>query len=399
MDKLVGKAKKKLAMMETVTEELSYLRGNLRAIERYTDEYISMLRDDKYPETPCARFIYLLEMLRTQTEKLQMADNFANTMRLMHEWQNDRSADDQFKPKIIELCQVIQQDLKMLPSERSCTYSIPYKNGVIGDTSVGKSALVMALGNITQFPTMVNQERSTSSYLQFDTFFYDKSQNSRHIPISFIDIAGAIDNDTSRSIGNYLDLITNTDCDLYMIVFDKPFHHHNQLCRDYIENTLGRQCLLVRSKADLPFGRFYEDETRRKYQDETYTNFDVRCAVNKTRQHSMKTFDDARLIERVFLTAAGQESSLTATDFGRFDLDKLKEELLRFATDDTQIARVCQLAILESRAAINTCFRRGYSVSKTKYRWLAATASGGRTIRRGLFVAWTIRRNYVSRLQ
>lgn len=190
-----------------------------------------------------------------------MADNFTNTTRLMHEWQNDRITDDQFKPKMIQLCQVIQQDLKILFSERSCTYFIPYRIGVIGDTSVRKSGLVMTLGNITQFPTMVNKERSTFSYLQFDTFLYDKSPNSRYVPISFIDIAGAIDNGTSRSIGNYLDLIANNDCALYMIVFDKPFHHHNRLCRDYIEDTLGRQCLFVRSKADLTFSRFYENET------------------------------------------------------------------------------------------------------------------------------------------
>lgn len=49
VNKLVDRVNKKLKMIETVTEELNYLRGNLRAIERYTDAYISLLRDDKDP--------------------------------------------------------------------------------------------------------------------------------------------------------------------------------------------------------------------------------------------------------------------------------------------------------------------------------------------------------------
>ncbi|CAF1000303.1 unnamed protein product [Rotaria sordida] len=40
-----------------------------------------------------------------------------------------------------------------------------------------------------------------------------------------------------------------------------------------------------------------------------------------------------------------------------------------------RVARICKLAICASRTIINTCFRRGYVVSQTRYRWLAAGAS------------------------
>ncbi|CAF3651854.1 unnamed protein product [Rotaria sp. Silwood1] len=50
-------------------------------------------------------------------------------------------------------------------------------------------------------------------------------------------------------------------------------------------------------------------------------------------------------------------------------------ELLRSAMTDTRIHRICRLAILASKTTINTCFRRGYVVSKTRYHWLAAGTS------------------------
>ncbi|CAF1303696.1 unnamed protein product [Adineta steineri] len=36
---------------------------------------------------------------------------------------------------------------------------------------------------------------------------------------------------------------------------------------------------------------------------------------------------------------------------------------------------MCQLAILTSKTVINTCFRRGYVISKTRWKWFAAGAS------------------------
>ncbi|CAF1099999.1 unnamed protein product [Rotaria sordida] len=54
---------------------------------------------------------------------------------------------------------------------------------------------------------------------------------------------------------------------------------------------------------------------------------------------------------------------------------RLKNELLQLAIADFRVARICKLAICASRTIINTCFRRGYVVSQTRYRWLAAGAS------------------------
>ena len=364
-----------LEKIDGLMEKLNCVRGNLRAIERCTDEYVALLSEGRQADIPGFRLIYLLELLRTQTEKLEVVQNFPNTLRLMHEWQNDYGTEDDFKPKILDLCETIETDVEELFHDQKCMYSIAYRIGVVGNTSVGKSALIMALSNITRFSSMVNLERSTFGYLQFDSFFQDKSSDAKKIPISFIDIAGATDHDNTRNIGNYIDLITKADCDLYMIVFDESFDRQNQSWLDHIETTLGRQCLLVRSKVDLLFHQFYREESGRRFQNTCHKKCDVRYALEKTRQHSLRNYEQQLQERQVFCTAVVQDQDLRDIPFGRFDLDKLRWELCRSAMTDPSLARVSRLLILASRAVLNTCFRRGYIISKTKYRLLAAGGS------------------------
>jgi hypothetical protein len=222
---------------------------------------------------------------------------------------------------------------------------------------------------------MVDIKRSTFGYLQFDTLIYKDSHNKKIIPITFIDIEGATDNKDSQSIGNYMELITKADCDLYIIAFDKPFNDHNRTCQEYIESTLGRKCLLVRSKADSLFNQFLLKATNKKYEKNNPNGYDVKLALSETERYALVTSDDKRLFNKVYLTAAAIDNDLKDAPFALFDLNQLEKELVQLAVSDTRVERICRLAILASRATINTCFRRGYVVSKTRYQWLAAGAS------------------------
>ena len=374
-NKHLDNAKARIDEFDRLMNELNFLHRNLRTIERMTDRYIVLFYDKRQPNIPGSRFIYLLEMLCIETERLEIARAFPNTARLIDEWQNDDSVGDEFKPKVLDLCENIEEDLKNIFTNNKSIYSVPYRIGVIGYTSGGKSALIMKLANLSQYATMIDLDRSTFGYLQFDTHFDDHSTKKK-IPISFIDIGGAIDTDLSPSIGNYLELISNSDCDVYMLVFDKPFDGQNQHWLDFIQNTLGRRCLLVRSKVDVVFQHFYQETTRKTYQASTAKNYHVQSTLQKTKEHCLKSFDDKDLSGPVFLTSAGRTSNdLDGAPFAEFDLQKLREILHDLALADKRLSRVSRLAILASKTAINTCFRRGYTVSKTKYRWLSAGAS------------------------
>jgi hypothetical protein len=89
--------KEKLDLISMVKEELNKLRESLQAIKDYTDEYDKLLRDDKFQDIPCSKFILLLEMMRVRTEELEILNNFPQTVQLMRTWQNDHGTDNDFK--------------------------------------------------------------------------------------------------------------------------------------------------------------------------------------------------------------------------------------------------------------------------------------------------------------
>ncbi len=58
----------------------------------------------------------------------------------MGNWQDDYVRDNEFKPKVIDLFKTVAMDVKHLFGNNNCIYSFPYKIGVIGNGSVGKTA-------------------------------------------------------------------------------------------------------------------------------------------------------------------------------------------------------------------------------------------------------------------
>jgi GTPase SAR1 family protein len=371
----INKVEKALKKISAVKEELNCLHGSLEAIKSYTDAYDKLLRDDQYPEIPCSKFILLLEKMRVRTEELEILNSFPQIGELMRIWQNDYGKDEEFKPKVIDLFKAIELDVQHLFTDYYWIYSLSYKVGVIGHGSVGKTAITMNLAEIKEYSSMIAVERSTFGYLQFDTLVYKDPDNNKIIPFSFIDIEGATDTDESESIGNYIELIKKADCDIYIIVFDNFFGDHNRICQEYIENDLKRKCVLVRSKADLLFNQYFRERTGENYEKTLSEKFDVDTVLGEIRNHASKTFDDKRLDSMIYLTAAVCGDNLKAADFAEFDMNKLKKKLVEFAMTDFREQRLCNLAIRAAITVVNTCFRRGYTVSQTKYKWLAAGAS------------------------
>ena len=374
-DDAIEKIDQKLRKLSDIKDELQHLLRHLKSLKNYIDEYDALLRDELFPHIPCSKFILLLERMRVRTEEFDISNNFSKTDALMRTWKNHHGTDDEFKPKVVKLCQALEEDVQNLFRNFNWVYSVPYKIGVIGCGSVGKSALVVNLTEVTTFSAMIDFERSTFGYLQFDTRVYKDPVNGRVIPITFVDIEGATDADSSESPGNYLQLIKKADCDLYIIVFDNLFSKHNRDYQEYIENELARQCLLVRSKADLLFSRCFRESYGKNYETKSSKEYHKKVVLNQIKNHAQKTFDDQRLDKTVYLTATMCEDNLKDAPFAEFDLKALKKKLIQYAKTDVRIERICYLGIRSAVRVINTCFRRGYVVSQTKYKWLSAGAS------------------------
>lgn len=156
-----------------------------------------------------------------------------------------------------------------------------------------------------------------------------------------------------------------------MIVFADSFSEHNRACQEYIENTLSRKCLLVRSKADLLISAYFT-ETKEELQERTNR---IKGCLEKMRNLATKTANAKRLRNKVYLITTISNDLWKNTPFAKFDVDELKQNLIELAQTDYRIDRIRTSTIDIGVAAINTCFRRGYAVSKAKYKLIAAAIS------------------------
>ncbi|CAF0934115.1 unnamed protein product [Adineta ricciae] len=370
------KVEKMISTLKEVKETLLFFRQKCLDVSLLIDEYFSLLLDQTIPTIPNSRFILLMERLRIRIDKIEVARLFPKTTELMSAWENDYGTDDSFKPKLIDLCQYLENDIKTLYDGTNYISSIPFKIGAIGDTSAGKSALIKTLSNTEHTSVTILSQRSTFGYLQIDTVL-ESPKSKLRVPVSFFDIEGAIDNDLERALINYFDIITKTDCDLYMIVYDKPLTAFNLQCFDYVTNVLERKCIFVRSKSDMLFKQLYKDENGHEYNKESCHNdvVNVDNVLRKMRTQAKLTYKDEQLSHLVFLTAADQNKDLNETKVGEFDLEKVKQMIFRLALNDCRIKRIYRLAVLLSKHIVNTCFRRGYAISQGSYRLLSAGLS------------------------
>ncbi|CAM4755321.1 unnamed protein product [Rotaria magnacalcarata] len=235
---------------------------------------------------------------------------------------------------------------------------------------------MMALANIDKnvFST-VDIDRSTFNYLHFDTCSYRHPHSFKILPITFVDLQGATDVKAGETIGSYIELISIADCDLYLIAFDKPFSQHNRHCQEHIEKTLRRKCLLVRPKTDLLFSEFTKKKSNKEHAEDSMDDYDFKIALTDTRQHVSVSSDRGRVSNKIYLTAAGCDEMLKNSPLFTFDLEVLKKKFIQLAIKDTRAERMFKITFSALRTTINTCFRRGYIVSSTRYQWIAAACS------------------------
>ncbi|CAF4840243.1 unnamed protein product [Rotaria socialis] len=368
-------AKEMLKAICETQEKLQFLRGNLRAIERCIDQYGDYLADDRLKHIPCSKFILLLENLRVKTERLDIKANFSKVISLNEIWQNSHSSEEQFKPKVIELFKAVELDLAQIFYNRNYIRSIPFKVGVIGDGCVGKSTLIGKLSEcVDQSVSTVASGRSTFGYLQIDTFINECPHKT--IPITFIDLEGAIDTNNAVFIGNYKELIKKADCDLYLLVFHGSFDDDlHGGWHKYIKEELQRDCLLVRNKVDRLFLDLFKERKKQDYTPKLNSRYLTDCIIRDLRKQVGFTKTRKSLSDTVYLTAAACDTVLATEDFAKFDIDELKKTIILMATKNTRVARIRDLAVLAVINTINTCFRRAYVVSKLKYQVLATLSS------------------------
>ena len=373
----IQKADKMLKTIDDTQRNLNYLFGNLRLIERCIDDYKKYLTDDQLDHIPCSKFIRLLETTRIRTEHLEIKTYFPKVIELMDKWQNMHGINDQFEPKVMELFKAIENDIEKAFSNRDYICSIPFKVGVIGNGSVGKTAIIRELGQLVdQYLSTVAVERSTFGYLQFDTSINKCPHSEKTIPITFVDIEGATDAHKIPFIGNYKELISKADCDVYCIVFEQMFD--DDLIRDwqtYINDELGRKCLLIRNKADLLFLQIFKQRTNKDYTVNADNQYVRDSILKEVKNNALFTKKREHLSDEVYLMAADCDPRLKNASFATFDKYDLEKTIRCMAIEDTRAERIRKLGVFALVATINTCFRRGYIVSKMGYQVAAAVSS------------------------
>lgn len=361
----------KLRTIDDIEKDFTVLLQNSKQIQYVMLDYINLLTDKRAPFTRCSKFAIIMEELRFETEENQRQALFPETYKLISEWQRDPGQFESFKPKIPSLFRVIETDLReQLRPENML--KLPFRIGLIGATSVGKSTIASCLGNFNDHDDLIRLERSTFSYLQQDATF---SSNGTEIQISLIDIEGAIDEQNHIQHGNYFDLIRKADCDVYLIIFDREFSAHNRACLDFIENEFSRSCVIVMSKADRRFLDCYEDRYRLPYDPSASNKASVDEVLRKLRQISKRAADQNVLDRDVYLMAARPTDIMKTASFIDFDKNKLLKDLATMAQGNCRRVRIGDVGISAAKVAINTCFRRAYVVSTLKYRIGAAFAS------------------------
>ncbi|UJR36159.1 hypothetical protein I4U23_028893 [Adineta vaga] len=137
-----------------------------------TDEHLQSSASEQIITFECSRLILVSELLRSETENINMRIIFPQLTKLAHQWKQKSDCD----PKIYDLFAALEQDLLAIyEPNRNPRNLIPFRVGFIGNISVGKSSLVNRLRNRnsissslhrTLSPTAVSQ--STTGSLEFD---------------------------------------------------------------------------------------------------------------------------------------------------------------------------------------------------------------------------------------
>ena len=364
-------------MINQLTELIRYLQeDNNDNLDEYKSIYRGLISETPRDNDIGLLYISLCERFQHEIFEAELSSMFPKTNRKVFEWFQQQGSAQEFRPKLHNLFEILEQDLSNHWSDSQMI--VRTKIGVIGYTSSGKSSLINCLNGIQCLTednaAPVSNDRSTYFPLQFDRKepLTDPDQMQRKTFVTFVDIQGV---DRKEDHQFYFDEIFQADCDIYMLVHDQDLTDEEQKWMEYIEEILQRKCLLVRSKMDVPYlQKFHE-----------LSGLSFARADRKQRKHY-----ESILLEQLRAEYVGPSSRtiyFIACDYcptnddaicllqeQAFDYVRLLNELSRLAVD-AYAYRVHALALRILARAINTSFRRGYVLNVMKYKVAAGFAS------------------------
>ncbi|CAF4311362.1 unnamed protein product [Rotaria sp. Silwood2] len=282
----------------------------------------------------------------------------------------------------------IQCLIETLKQRKPNMSSIPgdIQIGLIGETSVGKTSLLIHLRNIDYYDTdnskteitidrrilsPVRVGKSTLCQLEFDHQYIDGTE------AIFVDIEGSTDYDTDLESGNYFDEIRKADCDLYILVFDNRFADMHKNWHNYIVNELKRECWLVRNKIDDLFLQTFKEDVGQEFNSssEAKRNRYAESIIKRIRESVSSGTNGIKL----YLTFSscdtdGLNENLSKEPYGKFDLEKLIDDIKNLP-HNFHANRLQKMCVTATAKIINNCFRRSYVVSVMKYKIYAGVAA------------------------
>jgi GTPase SAR1 family protein len=351
--------------------------GNMVSYKNRYRKSISMENDNN---DVGSLYIRVCERLLFENTNAELCRVFPNTNRQMDEWMHEQGLADEFQPKILLLIRAIEQDLRDQWLDPQFTAST--KIGFIGYTNAGKSSLLnRALGVRyldDENAAPVRSIKSTYYQLHFDRPipFIDPHNEHMRIPVTFVDIQGHDRNRPANNdhpeAGNYLDEIRKADCDIYVLVFDDILRNEQMSWITYIERTLERKCILVRSMVDRCYLTKFREichslygeatpELRKKNHAEIIRRIQQDNQVEQRQVFlTMCTYSPESVDAKILLETESLETQ-------PFDFNALLQQLSGLAST-ARTKRIHALAMSGVYRVINTCFRRAYILNVLKYK-------------------------------
>ncbi|CAF3740689.1 unnamed protein product [Rotaria socialis] len=362
-------------LLDCVTRIKKYPIENLNTCQEEYKQIISTSDQDNHDGVG-SHYIRICERLLVDISDAEFYRAFTNTHAKMIEWNCALVSSDQFQPQILDLLVTIEKDLndQWLHHRHDIVRA---KIGIIGYTCVGKSTILNRLlgieNLITDESSPVRSIKSTYYQLQFNRKepLVSPANPLKTTAITLVDIQGhdkdmaTVDNQVEP--GNYLDEIRKADCDIYLLVFAETLRHEQHGWITYIEQTLKRHCILVRSKVDIDFLSKFRERSGIFFGSSTA---EQRAQYTSTIIEQLR-FDNEIESHQVYLTAAdympaSSDAALLLKEQS-FDMKSLFDEISRLAFD-ARNHRIHALGMRALARVMNICFRRGYVLNVFNYK-------------------------------
>ena len=349
--------------------------ANMHACQLEYKQVISIADQDNNNDIG-SLYIRVCERLLADISDAEFYRAFSTTHAKMIEWNCALASSDHFQPQILDLILSIESDLNAQWSNHHHAV-VRAKIGIIGYTCVGKSTILNRLLGIENLigdeSSPVRSIKSTYYQLQFDRKepLTSPDNQLKTTAVTLVDIQGH-DNDTTIvdsqiEPGNYLDEIRKADCDIYILVFDEKLRYEQHGWITYIEETLKRQYILVRSKVDIAFLAKFRERSGICYGSSTAAD---REQFTPTIIEQLR-FENEVESHQVYLTAADYMAASVDAEIllkdQLFDMQMLIDELGRLASD-ARNHRIQALAMRAVARVVNICFRRGYVLNVLNYK-------------------------------